>query len=66
MIYNWQMTDYQREQQSYVSRAGGDKGGQGRDGRTASREMLARQERRKTGRRRQETEEGGKDYQMRR
>ena len=28
------------------------------------REMRGRQERRKTGRRRQETEEGGKDYQM--
>ena len=30
------------------------------------REMRGRQERRKTGRRRQETGEGGKDYQMRR
>ena len=30
------------------------------------REMRGRQERRKTGGRRQETEEGGKDYQMRR
>ena len=28
------------------------------------REMRGRQERKKTGRRRQETEEGGKDYQM--
>ena len=51
---------------SYVSRAGGDEGGQGWDGRTVLREMWGRQERRKTGRRRQETEEGGKDYQMRR
>ena len=40
---------------SYVSRAGGDEGGQGRDGRTVLRK------RRKTGRRRQETEDGGKD-----
>ena len=60
------MTDYRREQQSYVSRAGGDEGGQGWDGRTVLREMWGRQERRKTGRGRQETEEGGKDYQMRR
>ena len=37
-----------------------------KDGRTVLREMWGRQERRKTGRRRQETEEGGKDYQMRR
>ena len=36
------------------------------DGRTVLREMRGRQERRTTGRRRQETEEGGKDYQMRR
>ena len=28
------MTDYGRERQSYVSRAGGDEGGLGRDGRT--------------------------------
>ena len=33
------MTDYRRERQSYVSRAGGDEGGQGRDGRTELREM---------------------------
>ena len=31
------MTDYRRERQSYVSRAGGDEGGQ--DGRTVLREM---------------------------
>ena len=36
-------------------------GGQCWDGRTVLREMWGRQERRKTGRRRQETEEGGKD-----
>ena len=55
------MTDYQRERHSYVRRAGGDEGGQGYDGRTMLREMRGRQERRKTGRRRQETGEGGKD-----
>ena len=49
-----------------VRRAGGDEGGQGWDGRTVLREMWGRQERRKTGKRRQETEEGGKYYQMRR
>ena len=49
-----------------MSRAGGDEGGQGWDGRTVLREMWGRQERRKTGRRRQETEEGGKYYPMRR
>ena len=60
------MTDYRRERQSYVSRAGGGEGGQGWDGRTVLREMWVRQESRETGRRRQETGEGGKDYQMRR
>ena len=60
------MADYRRERHSYVRRAGGDEGGQGYDGRTILREMRGRQERRKTGRRRQETGEGGKDYQMRR
>ena len=30
----WPMTDYRRERQSYESRAGGDEGGQGWDGRT--------------------------------
>ena len=40
--------------------------GQCWDGRTVLREMRWRQERRKTGKRSQETEEGGKDYQMRR
>ena len=60
------MTGYRRERQSYERRAGGDEGGQGWDGRTVLREMWGRQERRETGRRRrQETEEGGKDYQMR-
>ena len=39
---------------------------EGWDGRTVLREMWGRQERKKTGRRRQETEDGGKDYQMRR
>ena len=62
----FRVTDYRRERQSYVSRAGGDEGGQGWDGRIVLREMWGRQARRKTGRRRQETEEGGKDYQMRR
>ena len=47
------MTDYRKKRQSYVRRA-------------AKAEMGGRQERRETGRRRQETEEGGKDYQMRR
>ena len=47
-------------------RTRGDEGGQVWDGKTVLREMWGRQERRKTGRRRQETEEGGKDYQMRR
>ena len=28
-LKGWRMTGYQREQQSYVSRAGGDEGGQG-------------------------------------
>ena len=62
----WQMTDNRRERHSYVRRAGVDEGGQGWDGRTVLREIWRRQERRKTGRRRQETEECGKDYQMRR
>ena len=59
----WQtvMTDYRRERQSYVSRAGGDEGGQCWDGRTVLREMWRRQDRRETGRRRQETEEGGEE-----
>ena len=35
----WRMTDYRRERQSYVSNAGGDEGGHGRDGRTVLREM---------------------------
>ena len=55
------MTDYRRERQSCVSRAGGDAGDQGRDERTVLSEMRRRQERRETGRRTQETEEGGKD-----
>ena len=33
------MTDYQRERQSYVSRAGGDEGGQCGDGKTVKREV---------------------------
>ena len=33
------MTDYRRERRNYVSRAGGDEGGQGRDGRTVLGEM---------------------------
>ena len=53
----WRITDYRRERQSYVSSV---------KRRTVLREMWGRQERRKTGRRRQETEEGGKDYQIRR
>ena len=60
------MTDYRRERQSYVRRAGGDEGGQGWGRMTVLREMRGRQERMKNGRRRLETEEGGKDYQMRR
>ena len=51
----WRMTDYRRERQSYVSRAGGDEGGHDWDGRTVLREMWGRQDRRKTGRRRQDT-----------
>ena len=35
----WRMTGYQRERQSYVSRAGGDVGEQVSDGRTVLREM---------------------------
>ena len=65
-VERWEMTDYRRERQSYESRAGGDEGDQGWDGRTVLREMCGRQKRRKTVKRRQETEEGGKDYQMRR
>ncbi len=60
------MTDYQRERHSYVRRAGGDEVCQGWDERTVLREMWGRQERRKSVKRRQETEYGGKDYQMRR
>ena len=58
METGWRMTDYRRER----------RGGQG-ETREAKADMggwKGRQERRKTGRRRQETEEGGKDYQMRR
>ena len=56
------MIDFRRERPSYVMRTGGDDGGQGSDRRSVLREMRGRQERRNAGRRRQETEEGGKDY----
>ena len=65
-LNGWRMTGYWRERQSWVNWAGEDEGGQGWDGRPVLREMWGRQERRKTGRRRQETGDGGKDYQMRR
>ena len=58
MEKGWRMTDYRRERrggQEETREAKADMGG-----------WKGRQERRKTGRRRQETEEGGKDYQMRR
>ena len=29
LVKGWRMTDYRRKRQSYVSRAGGDEGGQG-------------------------------------
>ena len=59
----WRMTDYRRERQSYVSRAGGDEGGQCCDERTVLREMGGRQERKKTGRRSQEADEAVKKLQ---
>ena len=40
------MTDYRRERQSYVSRTGGDEGGQGGDGRTVLRDICEEDRRR--------------------
>ena len=45
-VEGWRVTDYRRERQSYVSRAGGDEGGQGRDGSTVLRGRLEEEDKR--------------------